>query len=189
MADIYQEAAETIVNADRAGAEEVARRALDPSMEAGVTMFAAANFNTTKSIAWNVARACTIIKPAMDVAEIPAHLNVGMGVGGVPMSPYPPVDAVSRVSRALVDILTCDGWQVGMGDRLGMACTHAPASGMGGMRTAADLVGRMQMTRGMRLNDAKARVADKLGCAVADLADAVVMHDVRRDLGLRRMSV
>ena len=29
MADIYQEAAETIVNADRAGAEEVAKRALD----------------------------------------------------------------------------------------------------------------------------------------------------------------
>ena len=29
MADIYQEAAETIVNADRAGAEEVAKRAID----------------------------------------------------------------------------------------------------------------------------------------------------------------
>jgi len=25
------------------------------------------------------------------------------------MSPYPPADAVSRVSRALVDILKCDG--------------------------------------------------------------------------------
>jgi dimethylamine--corrinoid protein Co-methyltransferase len=45
----------------------------------------------------------------MDVAEIPVHPNVGMGVGGVPMSPYPPADAVSRVSRALVDILGCDG--------------------------------------------------------------------------------
>ena len=37
------------------------------------------------------------------------HPNVGMGVGGVPMSPYPPADAVSRVSRALVDILKVDG--------------------------------------------------------------------------------
>lgn len=45
----------------------------------------------------------------MEVAEIPVHPNVGMGVGGVPMSPYPPADAVSRVSRALVDILKCDG--------------------------------------------------------------------------------
>ena len=78
--------------------------------EAGVTMFGpAVNVNTTKSVAWNVARACTIIKPAMEVAEIPVHPNVGMGVGGVPMSPYPPADAVSRVSRALVDILQCDG--------------------------------------------------------------------------------
>ena len=80
------------------------------AQEAGVTMFGpAVNVNTTKSVAWNVARACTIIKPAMEVAEIPVHPNVGMGVGGVPMSPYPPADAVSRVSRVLVDILKCDG--------------------------------------------------------------------------------
>ena len=83
---------------------------LEVAQEAGATMFGpAVNVNTTKSIAWNVARACTIIKPCMDVAEIPVHPNVGMGVGGVPMSPYPPADAVSRVSRALVDILKCDG--------------------------------------------------------------------------------
>jgi len=76
----------------------------------GVTMFGpAVNVNTTKSVAWNVARACTIIKPAMEIAQIPVHPNVGMGVGGVPMSPYPPADAVSRVSRALVDILKVDG--------------------------------------------------------------------------------
>jgi hypothetical protein len=78
---------------------------------------------------------------------------------------------------------------VGAGDPLGMACTHALASGMGGMRTAGDLVGRMQMTRGMRLTDAKAHVADKLGCAVADLADPIAMRDVRRDLGFGRIPV
>ena len=77
---------------------------------AGATMFGpAVNVNTTKSVAWNVARACTIIKPCMAEAEIPIHPNVGMGVGGVPMTPYPPVDATSRVSRALVDILKVDG--------------------------------------------------------------------------------
>ena len=76
-----------------------------------------------------------------------------------------------------------------MGDPLGMACTHALASGMGGMRTAGDLVGRMQMTRGMRLKQAKTYVAEKLGCAVADLADPIAMHDVRRDLGLGRIPV
>ncbi len=70
-----------------------------------------------------------------------------------------------------------------------MACTHALASGMGGMRAAGDLVGRMQMTRGMRLQEAKSHVADKLGCSVADLADPIAMHDVRRDLGLGRITV
>ena len=36
-------------------------------------------------------------------------MNAGMGVGGVPMSAYPPTDATSRASRALVDILKLDG--------------------------------------------------------------------------------
>ncbi len=47
-----------------------------------------------------------------------------------------------------------------MGDPLGMAISHAIASGMGGMRTAGDLVARMQMTRGMRIQEAKAYVAN-----------------------------
>ena len=38
MADIYQEAAETIVNADRAGAEEVAKRALGSGIAPGDIM-------------------------------------------------------------------------------------------------------------------------------------------------------
>jgi dimethylamine--corrinoid protein Co-methyltransferase len=70
-----------------------------------------------------------------------------------------------------------------------MASTHALASGMGGMRTAGDLVARMQMTRGMRLSQAKKHVADKLGCSVLDLSDTVAMHDLRRDFGLGRMQV
>jgi len=37
------------------------------------------------------------------------HMNVGMGVGGVPMHAVTPVDAVSRASRACVDILRLDG--------------------------------------------------------------------------------
>src|SRR5664279_5186330 len=70
-----------------------------------------------------------------------------------------------------------------------MASTHALASGMGGMRTAGDLVARIQMTRGMRLPQAKQYVADKLGCSVLDLSDTIAMHDLRRDLGLGRMQV
>ena len=36
-------------------------------------------------------------------------MNVGMGVGGVPMTPYPPVDAVARVSRAMREVGRLDG--------------------------------------------------------------------------------
>jgi len=78
--------------------------------QAGATIFGpAVNMNTGHSVAWNVARAIAIIKPCMDVAEIPVHPNVGMGVCGMPMHPFPPVDAVSRVSRAFIEILRVDG--------------------------------------------------------------------------------
>lgn len=65
-----------------------------------------------------------------------------------------------------------------------MAATHALASGMGGMRTAGDLVARMQISQGMRLVQAKAYVAAKLGVAVRDLTDPVAMTEVRTDLRL-----
>ena len=71
-----------------------------------------------------------------------------------------------------------------MGDPLGMAISHAIASGMGGMRTAGDLVARMQMTRGMKIGDAKAYVADKLRVSISDLTDPVVMTEVREDLDI-----
>jgi dimethylamine--corrinoid protein Co-methyltransferase len=78
--------------------------------EAGATVFGpAVNVNTSRTVAWNVARALTFMKPCMDVARIPVHANVGMGVGGVPMYAFSPVDAVSRCSRACVDILKVDG--------------------------------------------------------------------------------
>ena len=65
-----------------------------------------------------------------------------------------------------------------------MACSHALASGMGGMRTAGDLVARMQMTRGMRLDQAKAHVAERLGLSTAELSDPLIMHEARREFGL-----
>lgn len=55
---------------------------------------------------------------------------------------------------------------------------------MGGLRAAGDLVARLQLTRRMRLPEAKAYVSEKLGCAPADLSDPVAMADVRRALGL-----
>ena len=81
------------------------------AQQAGASIYGPAiNINTGKSTAWNVARAITFIKPAMAVAEIPVHVNVGMGVGGVPTCNYPPVDATSRASKAFVEILKVDGY-------------------------------------------------------------------------------
>lgn len=71
-----------------------------------------------------------------------------------------------------------------MGDPLGMAITHAIASGMGGMRTAGDLVARMQMTRGMKIRDAKEYVAKRLSVSVRNLSDPLTMTEVREDFGI-----
>ncbi len=76
-----------------------------------------------------------------------------------------------------------------MGDPVGMSLAHTLASGMGGMRAAGDLVARMQMTRGMRLREAKEYVAGRLGVSTLDLVDPTVMHDVRAELGLGRITV
>jgi dimethylamine--corrinoid protein Co-methyltransferase len=76
---------------------------------------------------------------------------------------------------------------VGAGDVYGQATAHCVASGLGGIRTAGDLVARMQFTRGMRLIEAKQHVADKLGVSVLDLSDPVVMLDVRKEKGLGSM--
>jgi dimethylamine---corrinoid protein Co-methyltransferase len=73
---------------------------------------------------------------------------------------------------------------VGYGDPSGMAIVHSQASGMGGVRTAGDLVARMQLAKSMRLNDAKKYVADKLGVSLLDLTDEVAMREVREDLDI-----
>jgi dimethylamine--corrinoid protein Co-methyltransferase len=68
-----------------------------------------------------------------------------------------------------------------------MPVAHAVASGMNGLRAAGDLVARLEMTRGMKLAEAKDHVAAKLGTSVADLADPLVMHEVRGELRLGRV--
>lgn len=77
---------------------------------AGATIFGAVvNTNTSESLAWNLARVCTMLKECSRVATIPIHANVGMGVCGIPMSEVPGQDAVSRVDKALVEICDLDG--------------------------------------------------------------------------------
>lgn len=71
---------------------------------------------------------------------------------------------------------------MGTGDPAGVAIAHAMTSGMGGLRTTGDLVARMQITRGMKIDTAKQYVADKLGVSLADIHDAVAMRETREDL-------
>lgn len=55
---------------------------------------------------------------------------------------------------------------------------------MGGIRTAGDLVARMQLSKKMRLAEAKEFVAGKLGISVMDLCDSPVMRRLREELDI-----
>ena len=52
------------------------------------------------------------------------------------------------------------------------------------MRTAGDLVAWMQLKKGMKINDAKQYVAEKLGISMMDLSDEDVMRGVREALDI-----
>ena len=55
---------------------------------------------------------------------------------------------------------------------------------MGGIKTAGDMVLRMQLMHGMKIDEAKEYVAKKLGVTVFDLCDPRIMTELREDLGL-----
>lgn len=77
---------------------------------AGASIFGVAvGTSTNESLAWNIARAVTFVKEAVSAVDIPVHVNVGMGVGGVPMMEAPPIDSVTRASKSLVEIGKADG--------------------------------------------------------------------------------
>ena len=63
------------------------------------------------------------------------------------------------------------------------------AAGMGGIRTAGDLVAWMQLTQRMKITEAKEYVAQKLGINVMELTDEEVMHQVRQDLDIATLPV
>ena len=64
-----------------------------------------------------------------------------------------------------------------------MACMHEMAAGLGGVRTAGDLVART-VFKGMKLDQAKEYVAGKLGCSVEDLSDEAAMKEIRESLDI-----
>ena len=77
---------------------------------AGATIFGpVVNTGTNKTIPWNIARAITMTKACVEIADIPVHANMGMGVGGLPVCETLPVDMVSVASKAMVEITRLDG--------------------------------------------------------------------------------
>ena len=80
------------------------------AQKAGASVFGpVVNTNTSKSLAWNLARAVTFIRECVKVSELPCHVNMGMGVGGIPMCETAPIDAVTRCNKAMVEIAHVDG--------------------------------------------------------------------------------
>ena len=55
---------------------------------------------------------------------------------------------------------------------------------MGGIRSAGDLVLRMQLAKSMRLPEAKQYVAGILGVDTTDLADCSVIREIRETLNI-----
>ncbi|ATW24429.1 dimethylamine methyltransferase [Candidatus Formimonas warabiya] len=68
-----------------------------------------------------------------------------------------------------------------------MEITHEMAAGMGGIRTAGDLVARVQLSKAMKIDAAKQYVAEKLAISRAELADPIVMGELRADLDIGRV--
>ncbi len=78
--------------------------------KAGATTYGCViNTNSSRSFAWNLARSVTYVKEATRVAEIPVMVNVGMGVGGIPLTNTSPTDATTRASKAMLEIGKADG--------------------------------------------------------------------------------
>ena len=67
------------------------------------------NTKPNKSFPWNLAYAVTAVKECVRVSSIPIHVNMGMGVGGIPMYETPPIDCVTRANKAMIEIAGVDG--------------------------------------------------------------------------------
>ena len=66
---------------------------------------------------------------------------------------------------------------------MGTELAHSLAASMNGVRTAGDMVMRLQLSKKMKINEAKKYVAGKLGITLQELSDVMVMTDVRAARG------
>jgi dimethylamine--corrinoid protein Co-methyltransferase len=54
---------------------------------------------------------------------------------------------------------------------------------MNGVRTAGDMVMRLQLSKKMKIGEAKRYIAEKLGLTLQDLSDVMTMTEVRAERG------
>jgi len=75
---------------------------------------------------------------------------------------------------------------LGVGDAAGIDLSYRMSFGMGGLRTAGDLVARTQMEKKLKIREAKAYVARKLDVEPITLSDEYAMTELRKklDIGL-----
>lgn len=78
--------------------------------KAGASIFGpVVNTKTTKSFPWNLGRSLAFVKEVRKAVQIPIHVNMGMGVCGIPMTEIAPVDAVTRAAKAMITVADVDG--------------------------------------------------------------------------------
>ncbi len=78
--------------------------------EAGASIFGpTVTTRLGKSFPWNVGYSVTLVKECVEQVPIPIHVNMGMGVCGIPMVETVPVECASRAARATVTVANVDG--------------------------------------------------------------------------------
>jgi len=78
--------------------------------EAGASIFGpTVNTRLGKSFPWNVGYSVTLVKKCVEEIPIPVHVNMGMGVCGIPMVETVPVECASRAARAMITVADVDG--------------------------------------------------------------------------------
>ncbi len=78
--------------------------------EAGASIFGpSVNTRIGKSFPWNVGFSVTFVKKCVEELAIPVHVNLGMGVCGIPMVETVPVECASRAAKAMITVADIDG--------------------------------------------------------------------------------
>lgn len=78
--------------------------------KAGVNIFGpVVSINSSHTFPLEIARAVTFVKACVEASNIPIHVNMGMGVGGIPIVDAPPTDSLSRAAVAMVEVAKIDG--------------------------------------------------------------------------------